>query len=289
MPTFDTPQPISVALDIVVGDVHVIASDRADTTVEVRPSNDAHEPDRRLAAQTRVEYADGHLSIVAPKMRALGLFVKHGSIDVTIELPTGSRLHGDASVATFRCAGRLGECRVRTSTGDIQFGQTGPLDLHTGAGAVMVDHVAGHAEVDTGSGRIRLREIDGTAVVKNSNGDTWIGAAAGDLRASAANGDIRVDRANADVTASTANGAVRVGGLARGTAELSTSFGQIEVGIATGTAARLDVQTKFGRVDNQLAAAAKPEPSDETVSVRARTSYGDIVIRRTHTYPEEGE
>jgi DUF4097 and DUF4098 domain-containing protein YvlB len=224
--------------------------------------------------------------VTAPKQK-LGLFGKTGSIDVTIDLPTGSSLRGDAAVATFRCAGRLGECHVKIATGDVQFNQTGPLDLHTGAGGVVVDHVTGHAEVDTGTGRIRLREITGTAVVKNSNGDTWIGAVEGDLRANAANGDIRVDRANADVNANTARGDVRIGGLARGSATLSTAFGQIEVAIDAGTAAQLDVQTKFGRVDNQLTATDRPEPTEQTVSVRARTSYGDIVIRRAHHYPTE--
>jgi hypothetical protein len=40
------------------------------------------------------------------------------------------------------------------------------------------------------------------------------------------------------------------------------------------------VSTQFGRVHNHLDAADGPEPADETVEVRARTSYGDIVIRR---------
>jgi hypothetical protein len=34
-------------------------------------------------------------------------------------------------------------------------------------------------------------------------------------------------------------------------------------------------------VRSDLDAAVAPEPSDETVEVRARTGYGDIVIRRS--------
>ncbi len=280
MPTFDTPEPISVTIDLVVGDARITASDRDDTVVEIRPSDASHEPDVRAAEQTQVEYAAGALLVKAPKQRSLGLFGKAGSIDVTIGLPTGSQLQGDASVAAFRCAGRLGQCRVKTATGDIQLDHVGVLDLSTGAGAIIVDHVTGSAEVSTGSGRVRLREIDGTAVIKNSNGDSWIGEITGDLRVNAANGDISVDRAGAGVTASTSNGDVRVGEVARGSAVLKTSLGEIEIGIRAGTAARLEVSTQFGRVHNHLDTADSPEPSEETVEVRARTSYGDIVIRR---------
>jgi DUF4097 and DUF4098 domain-containing protein YvlB len=281
MPTFDTPEPISVAIDLVVGDARIIASDRDDTVVEIRPSDGSHEPDTRAAEQTRVEYTAGTLLVKAPKQRGLGLFGRPGSIDVTIELPAGSALHGDASVAAFRGVGRLGECRVKISTGDIELDHTGPLDLSTGAGAIAVASAAGHAEISTGSGRVRLREIDGTAVIKNSNGDSWIGEIAGDLRVNATNGDISVDRADAGITASTAHGYVRIGEVRRGSAALKTGFGEIEIGVHAGTAARLDVHTRFGNVLNQLDAADRPEPSDEVVEVRARTGYGDIVIRRS--------
>jgi hypothetical protein len=280
MPTFDTPEPISVTIDLAVGDVRITASDRADTVVQVRPSDESHEPDSRVAEQTRVEYAAGTLLVKAPRQRSLGLFGKPGSIDVTIELPAGSQLQGNAAVAAFRCAGRLGECRIKTAAGDLELGRTGPVDLSTGAGAVSADHVTGHAEVSTGTGRVRLGEIDGTAVIKNSNGDSWIGEAGDDLRVNASNGDITVGRARAGVTASTANGGIRVGELTRGAASLKTSLGEIEIGITGGTAARLDVSTQFGRVRNQLDTAESPEQSDQIADVRARTSYGDIVIRR---------
>jgi hypothetical protein len=283
MPAFDTPEPISVTIDLVVGDARITASDRGDTVVEVRPSDGSHEPDVRAAEQTRVEYTTGRLLVKAPHQRGLGLFGKPGSIDVTIGLPAGSRLQGDAAAAAFHGVGCLGECRVKTAAGNIEFDHTGPLDLSTGAGAVVVNRVEGHAEVSTGSGRVRLREIDGSAVIKNSNGDSWVGEIAGDLRVNAANGSISVDRAKAGITASTANGDVRIGDVARGSASLKTSFGEIEIGIHAGTAARLDVHTQFGRVHNQMEAADGPGPSDETVEVRARTSYGDIVIRRSQS------
>jgi hypothetical protein len=39
-------------------------------------------------------------------------------------------------------------------------------------------------------------------------------------------------------------------------------------------------------VHNTLDTADGPEPSDETVEIRARTSYGDILIRRLRRHPD---
>jgi DUF4097 and DUF4098 domain-containing protein YvlB len=280
MPTFSTPEPITATIDISVGDIRIIAGDRTDTVVEVLPSNSAEEADVRAAEQTRVDFAAGQLSLKGPRTRALGLFGKVGSVDVTVELPAGSRLEAETSVAALRCSGRLGQCRITTSSGDVHLDDTGTLALTTGAGTVVVNQVTGDATVKTGSGKVRVSEIDGNAVIKNANGDNWVGEVRGALRVNTANGDISVDRVGADLIAATANGDVRIGELIRGAASVKTASGRIEFGIRTGTAARLDVHTAFGRVRNQLEPVPGPEGAEQTVTVRARTSYGDIIIRR---------
>ncbi len=137
--------------------------------------------------------------------------------------------------------------------------------------------------MSTGSGKIRVRKIEGSAVIKNSNGDCWIGEVSGNLRLTTANGDLSVDRTGADVHATTANGDVRVGEVARGLHSFKTAMGQVEIGIRTGTAARLDVHTSFGRVRNDLDAAGPPDSTDEKADIHAHTSNGDIVIRRSQS------
>lgn len=279
MPTFDTPDPISVVLDLSVGDVRATASERADTRVEVRPSDESDESDVKAAEQTRIEYADGRLLVKAPKQR--GIFGRIGSVDVTVELPAGSHFRGETQAAAFQCTGRLGDCSFKTATGDIQLEQTGSVQLNTAAGDVTVLRAVGQIEISTGSGAVHIREIEGAAVIKNSNGDCWIGQVSGDLRVNAANGAIAVDQAGAGVQARTANGDVRIGEVVRGSVVLGTGIGELEVGIRHGTAARLDVSSLAGTVHNSLVASDRPEPSDERVEVRARTSLGDVVIRRS--------
>lgn len=280
MPTFNTPGPISVTIDLAAADVRIIAGDRQDTVVEVRPSTSAHEPDVKAAEQTKVDYTAAGLLIKGPRQRSMGLR-RIGSVDVTVELPAGSQIEADAGIGALRFTGQLGKCRVKMGAGDVELEQVGPLDLQTGAGAITVEHVAGHAEITNGSGRLRVSQIDGSAVIKNSNGETWVGDITGDLRVNAGNGAISVGHAAADVTASSANGEIRVDDLTRGSASLKTGFGEIRFGIHAGTAAKLDAYTRLGTVRNSMEAADSPEPSDEVLEVHARTSFGDIVIRRS--------
>ncbi|MCJ0905696.1 DUF4097 family beta strand repeat-containing protein [Rhodococcus sp. ARC_M6] len=280
MPTFSTPSPISVSIDLPVGNVRITASDSADTLVEVLPSNSSHEADVRVAEQTRVDFAGGRLQIKAPKQRGLGIFGKTGSIEVTIQLPAGSQLDGNASLATFHVTGTLGKSRLKLSSGDCTLGTTGPLDVSTGAGTVSVEHIRGDTDTSTGSGTIHLGTIDGSAVVKNSNGDIRIGVVAGALKAKTANGDVVVDSAQSDVTAATANGDIRLGNLESGVASAKTAAGKIHIGVRSGTAARFDAHTSFGRVDNQMTTTDGPASTERRVEVHAHTSYGDIVIRR---------
>ena len=280
MPEFATPEPITATLDVLAGHVRIGASDRTDTVVDVQPSDPSREQDVRAAEQTSVDFSSGTLLIRTPRGRSFILHGRTGSVDVAVELPAGSNVQVDVSAGSVQAQGRLGASRVKTSAGDIRLDETGQADLRTDAGAIVVDRVAGKADITTGSGRIHVGSIDGDAVLKNSNGDNWVGAITGELRVKAANGNVTVDHAAASVTANTANGSVLIGDVVRGTAALSTAMGQIEVGIHQGTAARLDVSTQFGRVRNDLDTADRPASTDETVDIQARTSYGDVVIRR---------
>jgi DUF4097 and DUF4098 domain-containing protein YvlB len=280
MPTFDTPEPISVRLSLgfVVATVRVTAGDRTDTTVDVRPIDESNRTDVKIAEQTRIEYADGRLAVRAPRLGTL--FGRTGSIDVTIGVPSGSGLEGETGMGELVCVGRLGECRFKTGYGEIRLDRADAVTLKSGSGDVVVDRAGGGAEITAGNGSVNVRRIDGPATVKASNGPTWIGEVTGELRVNGANGAVTIERAHAGVTAKTANGGVRIGEVTRGAVTLETAAGSLEVGIHTGTAAWLDLNTHSGRIHNDLDAVAGPADAGETVEVRARTYVGDIIVRR---------
>jgi hypothetical protein len=83
------------------------------------------------------------------------------------------------------------------------------------------------------------------------------------------------------VAAKTANGHVRLGEVERGAVVAHSAFGTVEVGVRSGVAAWLDLDTKFGTVQNDLEATERPGPGEEAVEVHARTSFGDITINRS--------
>ena len=84
----------------------------------------------------------------------------------------------------------------------------------------------------------------------------------------------------ASVGAKTKYGQVRVHDAVRGSLDLETAYGTVEAGVREGTAAWLEIEAKSGRVRNLLTATDGPADSGETVEIRARTSYGNVVIRR---------
>jgi Putative adhesin len=280
MPTYDTPRPISVSIEIPVGDIRIIGAERADTVVDIRPRDASDDEDVRAAEQTTASFADGRLIVKGPRNRAWRSWMRSGSVAVTIELPAGSHVDGTVGVGAFVCDGRLGDCRLRTGVGDVRVGHAGAVEVKTGTGDVSLDLATGHTEIVAGTGHVRLGELDHTGVVKNATGDIWVGRVAGDLRVKVASGSITVDRAETNVGAKTATGDVRVGEIVRGSVVLETHAGDLDIGIREGTAAWLDVRSLTGSVRNTLDAAEEPEPSAPRVEVRARTTVGDVAIRR---------
>ena len=281
MPTYTTPEPVSVSLELGVADVRVVATDRDDTVVEIRPSDPAKQGDVAAAERARIDFADGRLVVKAGLgWRQHALRGGDHSIDLDIALPAGSTVRGEAALAELHASGALAEVRYKTGAGGVHVEHAAVARLTTGAGDLVVGRTDGAVEAATGSGVVRLGSVGGTAAVKNANGDTFVGEVAGDLRASSANGTIRIERAGGSVTAKTANGDVSLGEAAPRAVDLQTANGAIEVGIPEGVAAWLDLDTKFGRVDNRLAAAERPGSGEPVVEVRARTGFGDITVRR---------
>ncbi|MCZ7432328.1 DUF4097 family beta strand repeat-containing protein [Streptomyces sp. WMMC1477] len=277
MPSFDTPEPITATVCVEAGSIRFTADERHDTVVDVRPRDPEKDADRRAADQTDVALAGGVLTVRTPKA---GLFGRTGTVDVAVELPAGSAVDTTGAWTQVLGEGRLGEVRVKTSSGDVRLDTTGPLRLTASHGSITVDRVEGAAEITTSSGSLRVGLVDGAALLKNSHGTTTVGVATGELRVSGANGDIEIRRAEDSVTATTAHGTLRVGEVARGTVQLETAYGAIEVGVREGTAAWLDVSSGSGQVRNTLTESADPGKAEDTVTVRARTRHGNIDVLR---------
>lgn len=278
--TFDTPGPIAVTIEIAYGSVRVRASERDDTRVTVPDEGPEGAP-----SKARVELVGDQLLVKGPPPRALGWALdwlrRSERLDVEIELPAGSRIHGKVTAGDYQCDGPLGECRLLTTYGDIRFDGGGPVQLTTRYGEINVEHAVGRAELSAVHGDVRVGVVDGSAVIKNHYGETRVGTATGDVRLEGVYGEIRLDHAEAAVSARTAYGSVRIKEVRRGTVELTTTSGDLDIGIRAGTAAWLDVSTASGKVRNTLDAQDSPDGFSETVEIHARASGGNILIHRS--------
>ncbi|MFD9109456.1 DUF4097 family beta strand repeat-containing protein [Streptomyces bottropensis] len=194
MQKFDTPAPISAVLNIPAGRVRFIAADRVDTTVEVRPANASKDRDVKAAERTTVDYRDGVLRIEAPKAKS-ELLGPSGTLEITVQLPAGSRVEATAAAAEFRGVGRLGEVSIDGAHGSVKFDEVAGARLALLAGDALVGRLDGPAEITSGKGDLRVTEATGgTVTLRTGHGEISVGAAAGvsaSLDASTSYGRIR--------------------------------------------------------------------------------------------------
>ncbi|GAB2952289.1 DUF4097 family beta strand repeat-containing protein [Micromonospora polyrhachis] len=180
MQKFDTTAPISAVLDIPAGRIRFIAADRADTTVEILPTDASKGRDVKMAEQTKVKYGDGVLRIEAPAVKNKVLGPSSGSVEVTVQLPAGSRVEAKAASAEFRGVGRLGDVAIEGAQGSVKLDETESALLTLLAGDISVGRLGGSAEISTAKGDIRIAEaVRGTVVLRTEAGEVSVGAAAG--------------------------------------------------------------------------------------------------------------
>ncbi|MEU6006081.1 DUF4097 family beta strand repeat-containing protein [Streptomyces sp. NPDC047453] len=179
MQKFDTPAPISAVLDIPAGRVQFIAADRADTTVEVLPANPSKKRDVQTAEQTTVAYTDGVLRVHTPEPKNQ-VFGPSGSLEVTVQLPAGSRVEGKAAGSELRGVGRLGDVVFEGAYRQIKIDEAASVRITAIDGDVEVGRLGGPAEISTARGDIRITEaVRGTVVLRTQSGDISVAAARG--------------------------------------------------------------------------------------------------------------
>ncbi|MGW0862217.1 DUF4097 family beta strand repeat-containing protein [Streptomyces sp. NPDC002611] len=179
MQKFTTTAPVSAVVDIPAGRIQFIAADRDDTTVEVRPADKSNSRDVKAAERVGVEFGDGVLRIEAApaKNRVLG---NSGSVEVTVQLPAGSRVEAKAASSEFRGVGRLGDVAFEGAHGSVKLDETEGARLTLLAGDVSVGRLGGSAEIRTQKGDIRVAEATGGSVeLRTEHGEISIGAGRG--------------------------------------------------------------------------------------------------------------
>lgn len=183
MQKFDTTAPVAAVLTIAAGRVQLIAADRTDTTVEVRPTDPAKARDVKAAERTTVEFADGVLRIgaVEPKNQPKNQYMgPSGSLDVTVQLPAGSRVEARTSSCELRGVGRLGDIAFDGAYRQIKIDEAASVRLTAVDGDVEIGRLGGPAQISTARGDIRIAEAArGTVELRTQDGSISVSAATG--------------------------------------------------------------------------------------------------------------
>jgi hypothetical protein len=279
MSVFTFVEPPEIRVDLQLGRVDVVATDRTDVVVTVVPSNPGRSGDRSAAEQVRVDQAGDSVRIIGSSR--FSLFGASDSVDVLVEVPTATMADIDLKYGSVHASGALAVCRLNVPYGDVTLASATRLDLSVGHGEVRVGRVAGDAEIRVKSGSVRLGRIDGTVRVSGAHASVTIDSLGSAADITTASGGVELGRAEGDVRVRTAYGSVRVEELVRGVARIDGSYGTVDIGIRRGVSVWLDAVSQHGTVRTDLAASIGPADDDEQLELHVRTGYGDITLHRS--------
>ena len=280
MTTYPVSGPADVRVELQMGRIDVVAESRRDLAVEIAPANPHRAGDRSAADAVRVTQAGSDLRIVGPVR--FNLFGSGDSVDVSVRIPAGSDVSLALKYGSIRVAGGVGTARIALDYGDATLERTGRADLGLGHGELRVEHVRGDADVSITSGRARIGIVDGALRLKGSDAGIDVGSVSGVADIATSSGVVHLGDPGPSLTVRSAYGPVRIGDLNGGTARVEASYGAVDLGIRSGTAAWLDLSSRHGAVRNELAAATGPVEGESSVELYARAGYGDITVHRTH-------
>lgn len=284
MPRYEVPGPIDVDIEVGVGFVELIASERTDVVVEVSPTKSGRSGDVSLAREAVVSFDAGRLRVSVP--RRLNLFGQSDSVDVQCELPTGSRAAVKTAYGSVHARGVLRDCRITATYGNVSADTVGDLVLDSPHGTIDVADVTGHLDATAGHGHVRIGRVGGDARLRGSHGTIELGTTAGDVEVTTS-GPLTIDRALGNVTARSAHGAIRLREVTSGSIRLENGHANVEVGVPAGTAAWIDAVSAHGAVRNELTPDANAAAVGRSVELRLRTNWADVIIRRATSAPRK--
>jgi putative adhesin len=266
-------------------------------------------------SQTRPAAADGVVQIESPagSIRVIGWDRSEVAVSGTLGSgATGLDLSGDKR-----------HTRVEVESDGNPHGVSSDLEVRVPAGSevsiesfgasISVSDVKGMVTAETVNGDIQIGEAPREVQAESVNGGVTVAARGGRVHAESVNGPVSVRGAGGEVDASTVNGPLNVTGgpferarletvngrvlfeaglTARGTLEVETVSGAVELALPGTTSADFSVVTFSGDVRNELGPPARATSEHTTekeltfstggggANVSVETLSGSIVLRR---------
>jgi Putative adhesin len=146
------------------------------------------------------------------------------------------------------------QVQVVVNSGSISASGISGIAIDTGSGSLDVENVQGPVNIHTDSGDITARNIKGQMTMEAGSGSIRVTGANGQLKATTHSGDVivRSGTLSGQSALKTDSGSVRFEGAldAKGSYQLSTNSGDIDLTLPANTAFQLAATTGSGNVNN---------------------------------------
>ncbi len=236
---------------------------------------------RRLAEQTLVELArDGarySIRVRYPRAQSVRINLFEGfneltiprvEVQLTVDVPSGIQVELGGASADLHGEGLAGPVTLKCASGDASVRSCdGPVLVSTASGDVSLSDVRS-ARVSTASGDVQIESARGPVSVHATSGDVSVAQTADSLGIETVSGDVTVARAPAGVSIGTTSGEIDLGyGAGRvrlesvsgdvraalhaplAQSDISTTSGDIRLGIAESVGCALELRTSSGTLD----------------------------------------
>jgi DUF4097 and DUF4098 domain-containing protein YvlB len=257
--TFPAPGAVTLEISIGAGDVRV--RERAGAvSLQVTGEQD---PDQVTIESS--EEPDGSLRVtVTERRRGISGWKRRKGLDITVDTPAQTTLDIDGGAVDLRSKGQVASLRFASGSGDARLDDVADDVVVKGAsGDVRVRHVGGQLRVHLASGDVFADSVVGGATVRTASGDIALGTVAGESSITSLSGDVVIHRAEPRSLA------------------VQAVSGDVEVGIAPGVPAVLDVSSLSGETRSELDISSTPSSGDvPPLDVKVNTVSGDVRIRR---------
>jgi len=317
MHTFLTPEPITLEIRNASGNIQIVLSDTATTTVDIAAGTShplgflddvisalgvgraGGRGVRRFEAMVRgrsfghrgdlfgehqeTDSDDVPVDFVPADVTDLVRVEHRAGENPTVIVDTDPARDGWRASFQITVTAPVGtNVRVHSQSSDVTTtGQAQLLDVRTASGDVKLDEVKGKALLQTASGDVTLAVAGAAVDIRTASGNVSVGPVGGDALIHTTSGDIQLGAVGGNINARSVSGDVRVGDAVSGQAEVSAVSGDVEIGVHAGSLASINLSTVSGTTDTDFTVSGDaPEGDAPVLEITVKTTSGDIRLRR---------
>jgi len=247
---------VEVSVELMAGDVEVVAWDEARVTVEGTIGDDVEAVE--IAGQ------GGRIEIVVKIPDGTD---RRGTIDaeadLVIRVPRGAEVQVESLSADITISDVLGDVRAETVSGDVAIEtRSKRVEAATVSGDLRVNAPAGDLDVEAVSGDVTIEGVSGSASVQVVSGDLDLEGSLSQAEIEAVSGDIKI-----------------VAGLMPGAqVEINALSGTVDLSVPASTSARFRVETFSGTIESDFGTPARSEDRGPGMNLDATAGGGDARV-----------